>query len=307
MKPVAVYLVDAFTDQPFTGNPAGVVPFAAGLSSSQMQDIARELNVSETAFVCEVDGGFQVRFFTPVSEVDLCGHATIAAFWLLCELGVIKPGSGETRYWQTTKAGILAVDVIAGCQGLPFKIMMSQTLPQTGKTLDTHEITKLEDILGAHPGSVSEFSTRPCIVSTGLPDLIVPFTSREALLSIKPDTNRLADLCRSYKCISVHCFSMETMDPLATVHCRDFAPVVGIPEEAATGTASGATGAYLVANNLVELVEPFTNIICEQGHIMKRPSIIYVEMGLKAGSITSVRVGGGAVTVFEGKIRVNNS
>jgi trans-2,3-dihydro-3-hydroxyanthranilate isomerase len=114
----------------------------------------------------------------------------------------------------------------------------------------------------------------------------------------------LVDFCNARKIISVHCFSLETLDPAATVHCRDFSPAVGVPEESATGTASGATGCYLVLNRLVKVEEPVTRIICEQGNILKRPSIIYVEVGSAAGQITSVRVGGSAVTAIEGKIRI---
>jgi len=316
---IEIYQADAFTDVPFGGNPAGVVPRAEGLSDDMMQKIAREMNLSETAFVTDLrqtkqsPGGpdFQVRFFTPQAEVDLCGHATIATFWLLAELGVIAHGDeagesdGETRVYQQTGAGVLPVDLLFGCEGGPARAMMTQALPEVAFTLDEREIEELERILRAPEGSVTgSGGPKPQGVSTGLLDLIVPVTSMEALFSMRPDMGALAQFCNEKKIVSVHCFSMDTVDPAATVHCRDFAPAVGIPEEAATGTASGATGAYLVLNKLVDTKQPVTRIICEQGHVMKRPSVIHVEIGVTGHEITSVRVGGSAVTVMKGWMQV---
>lgn len=333
---VEIYQVDAFTDVLFGGNPAGVVPRAEGLSADLMQKIAREMNLSETAFVVDLRKAdfeekrglgnqeseaaqtsgtessicpdFEVRFFTPQSEVDLCGHATIGTFWLLAELGLITRTSPildeEIRVYQQTGAGVLPVDLLLGCEGTPSRVMMTQNLPEVAFQLDGPEIAELEQILVAPGGAIADFgNARPQAVSTGLLDLIVPVTSREALLSMRPNMASLSRFCQEKRIISVHCFSMDTMDSASTVHCRDFAPAVGIPEEAATGTASGATGAYLVLNRLVDIKKPVTRIICEQGHIMKRPSTIYVEIGVKSGDIVSVRVGGSAVTVMKGIMR----
>lgn len=312
MREIDIYQVDAFTDVPFGGNPAGVVPDASGLSEDTMQKIAREMNLSETAFVVDTRGkgpaDFDVRFFAPLNEVDLCGHATIGAFWLLAETGVIPPGKNEVRVTQSTGAGVLPVDIVFGCEGTPARVMMTQVPPRRLGELSLDEIAELERILGAPQGSILGFErARPQIVSTGLPDLIAPVSSREALLSMRPNMAALTDFCNQRKVISVHCFSMETLDPRATVHCRDFSPAVGIPEESATGTASGAAGGFLVMNGLIPLEEPVTRIICEQGHVMRRPSVIQVEIHMAhedPQSILSVRVGGSAATVIKGKIRI---
>lgn len=326
MKEIDIFQVDAFTDVVFGGNPAGVVPDATGLSAEIMQKIAREMALSETAFIIDTrgkvptadggvptaDGGvptdFNIRFFTPVAEVDLCGHATIGSFWLLAELGIIRAKEGETRVVQKTRAGLLPVDIVAGSGGAPSKVMMTQNLPVVVMEPAYSEVVELEGILGAPKGCIAGFkdlkSAAPQVISTGLPDLIVPVTSREALLSMRPNMAALVDFCNARKIISVHCFSLETLDPAATVHCRDFSPAVGVPEESATGTASGATGCYLVLKRLVKVEEPVTRIICEQGNILKRPSIIRVEVESKAGRVTSVRVGGSAVTAIKGKIRI---
>ncbi len=310
MARLEIYQVDAFTDSLFGGNPAGIVLNAAGLSDDVMQKIAREMNLSETAFVSDNrqsgDGDFKVRFFTPLSEVDLCGHATIGTFWLLAELGLISGDSNDTRVIQHTKAGPLPVDVEFGCEGGPSRVMMSQNPPEVLAELTSEETAELETILGAPKGSVTGFDgARPQIVSTGLPDLIAPLMSREALLSMRPNMQALTDFSNAGKIISVHCFSLETVHPASTVHCRDFSPAVGVPEESATGTASGATGAYLVLNNLINVSEPVTKIVCEQGHILKRPSVIHVEVMSKNGNIEGVKVGGGAVTIMKGSMKIS--
>jgi trans-2,3-dihydro-3-hydroxyanthranilate isomerase len=313
MKTVDIYQVDAFADVVFGGNPAGVVPDATGLSEETMQKIAREMALSETAFIIDTRGkgpaDFEVRFFTPVAEVDLCGHATIGAFWLLAEMGFIdgkhNDAEGETRVHQLTKAGLLPVDILFGCEGTPSRVMMTQNLPVVVGQPSGEELHELECILGAPQRCITGFErSSPQVVSTGLPDLIVPVTSREALLSMRPNMAAVADFCASRGIISLHCFSLETLDPESTVHCRDFSPAVGVPEESATGTASGATGSYLVLNRLIEVKEPVTKIICEQGHILKRPSLIHVEVASRASEITSVRVGGSAVTVIKGSIAI---
>lgn len=324
MREVDIYQVDAFTDVIFGGNPAGVVPDATGLTEDVMQKIAREMALSETAFIIDKRAGrraggadFDVRFFTPWNEVDLCGHATIGSFWLLAELGTIELGKGgcegadgETRVFQQTKTGLLPVDIASGCEGTPARVMMTQNPPAVVGESSPDEVSELEGILGAPKGCVSGFTApdgrriAPQVVTTGLLDLIVPVTSREALLSMRPNMAALIDFCNVRKIISCHCFSLQTLDPAATVHCRDFSPAVGVPEESATGTASGATGGYLVLNGLVPVREPLTKIVCEQGHILKRPSTIHVEVGSHMGQVTDVRVGGSAATAIRGKIRV---
>ena len=311
MREIDIYQVDAFTDTAFGGNPAGVVPDARGLAEDVMQKIAREMALSETAFIVETPGAakgteFDVRFFTPWNEVDLCGHATIGSFWLLSEMGIVRTGEGQARVHQNTKAGRLPVDVL-GRGGKPVRVMMTQNPPSVLGRLSGDECAELERILAAPEGSIRSFAdlrgASPQIVSTGLPDLIVPVVSREALMSMRPNMAALIDFCNARKVISVHAFCLDPIDPANTVHCRDFSPAVGVPEESATGTASGATGCYLVLNQLVQ-VQPVTTIICEQGHVLKRPSTIYVEVESKDGTVTGVRVGGTAVTVLQGKIRL---
>ncbi len=316
-KGIHVYQVDGFTSVPFGGNPAGVVIDACGLNDELMQKIACEMNLSETAFVVDLretkceSADFSVRFFTPESEVDLCGHATIGAFWLLGELGIVsldenkKGEEFKVRVHQRTRAGILPVDVLFNDDGDVSRVMMTQSLPHVAFELESLEVKYLERILGVPVGGVTGFTAaKPQAISTGLLDLIVPVTSLDALFLMKPDMDRLLNFCIEKDIIGVHCFCLETVDKAATIHCRNFAPAVGITEEAATGTASGAAGCFLVLNDLIKINRSITRIICEQGHVMDRPSTIYIEVGLDGEDIISVSVGGHAFVVMEGFMKV---
>jgi phenazine biosynthesis protein PhzF family len=128
---IKIYQADAFTTEPFGGNPAGVVPDATGITEEYMQKIAREMNLSETAFIIPIDNdNFKVRFFTPVSEVDLCGHATIASFYTLANKGYISPiDNGVKTVYQETNAGKLKVDIYYK-DGTVDKVMMQQAIPE---------------------------------------------------------------------------------------------------------------------------------------------------------------------------------
>ena len=109
---INIYQVDAFSDKPFGGNPAGVVPDAKQLSYDDMQNIAKEMNLSETAFVIPIDkNNYQVKFFTPIKEVDFCGHATIGSFYTLAHKGYLPPIYNGIKVYQETKAGRLAVEI----------------------------------------------------------------------------------------------------------------------------------------------------------------------------------------------------
>ena len=312
---IAIYQVDAFTDRPFCGNPAGVVPDAAGLTESQMQLIAREMAVSETAFVLPPagPGDVRLRFFTPQAEVALCGHATIGAFHLLAALGRL-PGQGEfaggrdLHLRQETAAGLLGVTVRLKPSGEPDRVLMEQAQPKRVLGANPKLIGLLERVLGAGQGELGVlpgYGAAPVEAwSTGLPDILVPVRDLESLRGLKPDLPALAELSRRLGVISVHAFTLETEKPAAYAHARDFSPAVGIPEEAATGTASGALAAYLVANGLVpeRPAAGFWSLLFEQGHILDRPSAIEAQVEGQIGRPAAVRVGGRAVVVLEGTI-----
>lgn len=285
-----IYQVDAFTDRPYGGNPAGVLPNAAGLSAGQMKKIAMEMSLSETAFVFPGDVGydFEVRFFTPVEEVDLCGHATIATFHLLNELSMIPKDKG--RLIQKTKAGLL--DIVIRPEG---GILMRQAAPKQIKVY--HDVSELAEAMGAEPEgmTIPGVLEKPESWSTGLPDIMMPMQSVSELKALKPDMQKLSELSRREEVTGVHAFAI---DEDGTVWCRNFAPACGIPEEAATGTSNGALGACLSSHGWK--AGDATVFTAHQGDWMGRPSRIQVSV--QKGGVPEIWVGGQAVTVIEGEI-----
>lgn len=299
-----IYQVDAFTDIPFGGNPAGVVPDAAGLTDRQMQQIAREMNVSETAFVTKQKGGtadFHVRFFTPTQEVDLCGHATIGAFFVLAKKGYIEGDGAVKIVKQKTGAGILPVEIYFETHEVAH-IYMTQAKPQFVFSVQNKK--ELAEIMGIKETDIGleGIEATPQGISTGLPDIILPVKSLDVLKNIRPDWNALAAYSNRLGVVGVHAFSLETEDKGSSLACRNFAPAVGINEEAATGTSNGALGAYLIQNDIILWAGEHT-LLCEQGYYMDRPSKIMVKLeGSKEDLI--VKVGGKAVITLEGVMMV---
>lgn len=282
---IKVYTLNAFTDDVSGGNPAGVVLDADNLNKNQMQDIAKKVGFSETAFVMKSNfADFRVRFFTPSDEVDLCGHATIATFKLLLLTERIHAG----KYTQETLAGILSVEALADGG-----IMMEQSIPIYCDILGPNEIAKS---LGLEISEIDE--TLPIqVVSTGLKDIIVPVKSLDALKKIKPDFEAITDISRRNDSVGYHVFTREAFSD-ADCACRNFAPLYDIDEEAATGTASGALSAYLFKYDVIK-DKSYTRIVFEQGYFMNSPSRILSSLRIENDDITNVYVGGNAVVTGE--------
>ncbi|MDF2548633.1 MAG: hypothetical protein K0R93_3531 [Anaerosolibacter sp.] len=295
-----IYQVDAFTNKRFGGNPAGVVPDAYGLTDQQMLKIAREMNLSETAFLIPIKNGdadYEVRFFTPEQEVDLCGHATIGAFYALAEKGYMEIKESIFTIKQKTKAGILPVEIHFQKDKI-HKIMMTQARPEfLFQITDFQELAEIFGIEGNQIG-IENHVLYPQGVSTGLPDLMMPVKSLDVLKKLNPNKEKLIDFSNRHGLIGVHAFTLEAEESGSSLACRNFAPAVGIDEEAATGTSNGALGAFLIHHNIFAF-EDGMSIICEQGYYMDRPSKIMVKLeGTKEDF--SVKVGGQAVITLEG-------
>jgi PhzF family phenazine biosynthesis protein len=275
-----IYLLTAFPKEKHGGNKAGVVINANVLSEEEMQKIAKEINYSETAFVLNSENAdFRVRFYTPTSEVNLCGHATVATFNLLRDLEMLQEGF----YTQETKAGILKLDIRKDL------IYMEQVPPIYGEYIDPDEI---EDCFVE-----KEFVDRKLpirILSTGMKEIFIPVKGIKTLNSLSPMFDKIVDLSRKYKVIGVHCFSL-TNDKNADAYGRNFAPIVGIDEESATGTSNGALGCYL--NNYVDKEK--TKWILRQGYSMGLPSEIITKLTIRNEKVQTVFVGGTAKILEE--------
>jgi trans-2,3-dihydro-3-hydroxyanthranilate isomerase len=280
-------LVDAFTDEPLTGNAAGVVPDADGLTDDQMQAVARELAVSETAFLStSTEADRRVRYFTPTQEVDLCGHATIGSHAVLAEDGTIDAGTHSLE----TNVGVLDVEVTD--EG---RVWMTQDDPVVEEVdLDYDQVG---DALGIDPEALKDVGADlpPATASTGLPFLVVPVNFLEHLSGMDPDMAAIESLADAYDCTGVYVFTFDALDADSTLHARMFAPGAGVPEDPVTGTASGACGAYLRAVDAFEGELP-EEMVFEQGHFVDRPGSVHVRVG------ESVCVGGDAVVSLDGSL-----
>lgn len=297
--------LDVFTRQPLAGNPLAVFPNAAGLEAKTLQALAREMNLSETTFVTASTAATRrVRFFTPTAEIPLAGHPTIGTWWALAEMGALqlKP-NGATRVTQETGAGVLPVEIYTE-GGRVTRVVMTQTEPQFGDSLPAGK--GLGKALGGTAAIVPK-EPLPQVVSTALPQLMVPIRSLKDLKALPSGGagQPLTQLLRKLGTDCAMCYTLETERPEATVHCRMFAPGLGVPEDPATGSASGALGCYLVWHGLVRPHDGVARIVVEQGIEINRPSLIHVEIAVgNGGEITAVRVGGEAVTVISGEVRI---
>ena len=277
--------MNAFAKAGNGGNPAGVVLNADTLSERDKQKIAARIGFSETAFVKRSnDADFKVDFFTPNRQVDLCGHATIAAFYLMMNKEIIHPGN----YAQETKAGILSVE----CRD-DGVIYMDQQRPQFYEMLDKKEIA---DSLNISEDEIME-DVPVQIVSTGLKDIFIPVKSLKALYNIRPGLDKVSYMSKKWNVSGYHVFTLET-ECGSTAQCRNFAPLYGIPEEAATGTSTGALSCYLYRYGLIS-EKNADNLAFEQGYSMNRPSEILARLIIRNKQICEVKVGGIALNIQE--------
>ena len=274
MTQVDVYLIQAFSISGQGGNLAGVVLQADTLTDFQKQSIAKQVGVSETAFVNQSDkADFQLSFFTPTVEVDFCGHATLSAFWLLHHLKHIHAGC----YQQETKAGVLDVEVASNGD-----VFMSQGLPIWSTEFYAEDIAPM---LGIESRLIVQLGLPIQALSTGLVDVMIP-VPYGALDRLVVDLDSIARFCQQQRCVGFHVFEMNPPNSSYTASCRNFAPLVGIPEESATGSSSGALACYL--NRYLG----YEQSVFEQGRAMKMSSRIMTKLTLQEEEVRQVQVGG---------------
>jgi PhzF family phenazine biosynthesis protein len=280
-------LVDAFTDAPLSGNAAGVVPDAAGLAEGQMRAVARELAVSETAFLLPADAADRrVRFFTPTREVDLCGHATVASHAFLFADGAIEPG----EHSLATAAGTVTVTVED--DGTTWYAADRPTVREVDLDYEA-----AAEALGVPPVALREVGRdlAPAVAEAGFPWLLVPVTYLEHLGEADPAPGAVAALADAHDADGVYAFTFDTLDPDSTLHARAFAPGAGVPEDPVTGTASAGVATHLRSCGAVEATG---ELRFEQGHFVDRPGLVRVRVE------GTVRVGGRAAVALDGEVRV---
>jgi trans-2,3-dihydro-3-hydroxyanthranilate isomerase len=299
--------VDVFTDVPFGGNPLAVFPDAAGLTSQQMQQLALELNVSETTFVLppETPGSdFTVRIFTPTAEIPFAGHPLVGTHWALAHLGRVTLHEPVTEVTFDLGVGLRTARLhVAG--GRVTRVVTDHQAPQFLAKANAEQTRRLAAALKLPAAAILDTGEPVQAVSTGYPQLFVPVRSLaevQAIDAIGLDVAALSQLCRELNLPGpdVAVFSLETVYPDRDVHMRFFAPHQGIPEDPATGSASGGLASYLVRHGLVPATPPLTVVTTEQGIEMGRPSRVVVEVEGTTEEVGMVRVSGDVVLVMEG-------
>jgi len=298
--------VDVFTDRPFGGNPLAVFPEAEGLTTEEMQRLAQEMNLSETTFVLPPqapEADFKVRIFTPAKELPFAGHPVVGTHWVLAHLGRVELREPVTQVRFELGVGVLPADLhVAGDQVK--RVVMTQDRPTFHAVLE--DVTDLAAGLGLAPEAITETGLPVHVVSTGVPQMMVPVRSLVEVQRLGAGQLNVAALNRACHAVDTECvmvFTFETERSDSTVHVRMFAPLLGVPEDPATGSANGALGAYLVHHRAIPVTEPTTHVVSEQGAEINRPSTLYVEVDSRGEEITAVRVGGQVVLVAEGVIR----
>jgi trans-2,3-dihydro-3-hydroxyanthranilate isomerase len=299
------YQADVFTSQPFGGNPVAVFPDADGLTDDELQQIAREMNLSETVFVfppTDPAAVARLRIFTPTQEIPFAGHPVLGTFYVLAQLGKISTQEPVTHVIQECHIGLFPVELHAE-HGRVVRVIMSQPRPEFLDSIDAiDDVYLIGGALSLPKHVIVDAKWPPQIVSTGLPVLIVPVRTLTAVRSINPDASAIINVCERFGANGIMVFTTVTVESFASVHARMFAPKIGILEDPATGSASGALGAYLVQNGIVE-VGPTTDILVEQGYEIDRPSRILVQVKSDDDVIQGVKVGGHCVMVAEGVLR----
>src|SRR2546426_6422476 len=298
MKQLRYFLVDVFTNQPFGGNQLAVFPNASGLAPETMQALAKELNLSESAFVFPAQDAahdYWVRFFTPAVELPMAGHPTVGTAFVLAHERMIQLAEPETTITFEEGVGVVPVTLQVR-EGQLHLIQMRQPLPTFGPVFADREA--VAQMLSLDPAVLD--ATLPLeVVSCGVPFLFVPIKSLEAMRAIRFRLDIWERVLRDFAAPHVFAFTQEVALPDSTVHSRMFAPAMGIAEDPATGAASGPLGCYLVRHGRVKPGK-ITEIVSEQGLEMGRPGFIRVRIEQAGEQITGVHVGGQCYWMGEG-------
>jgi trans-2,3-dihydro-3-hydroxyanthranilate isomerase len=285
--------IDAFTTQPLGGNPCAVVLDCPELPDATRLAIAKEMNLSETAFVWQLpDGRFRACYFTPAEEIPLAGHPTIATVFALAATGRLKLHGDYLKIPLVLRDGPIDVEIHAG-GGRVERIVMSQRKPQFLRTYDPEQILP---VFGLGPADLLPGAPIQT-VSTGTPQLFIPVTGLDALRKITLDVDAYIVLRESSDFFSTHVFCLQGVEH-GDSFARHFVTPPDLIEDPYTGSATGGMGAYLWHYDMI----PRPTFTAEQGHWMSRPGEGSVEVVGPRDDIQTVKVGGAAVAVLTGEL-----
>lgn len=278
---IDVPIINAFVDEHMGGNPAGVVLNAQQYCQAQKQRIAATVALSETAFVSPSSiADFKLEFFTPTRQIAHCGHATIATFSYLRQIGLL-PNDKTSKETIDGRREILMQGVVA---------YMEQAAPQYIELDQVHQLRAMDSI-GLKPSDLLE-GAKPCVVNTGNSFLIIGLQDSAIAKSVSPIMTEISTMSDAYDLIGYYIFSPQVVKSGRDAGARMFAPRYGIDEESATGTAAGPLACYLHD----KLKNEKSQFLIEQGYLMSppSPSVIDVKLQTRHGSIVSLMAGGNA-------------
>ena len=301
---VHLHLVDAFTNSPYNGNVAGVVMDADKLSVSQMQLIAREVNASETAFLCRANDlhqPTQIRWFTPTTEVGFCGHATLASIHVLAELSGFDPSlanSGEMFIFESA-----AGDLHLQCSRLDADAGTSTWwlgMPPPELSDEKSNPKKLTDALGIQ---LTDLDSSVPLTRTRDNDVIGVVRRFETLNAMQPDFGQLKAWQEYNKVRGVMLSTLNTLSESISVQSRFFAPASGIDEDPVTGSVHGPLGTLLVVQEMVPIIDGRASLACLQGIPGGRVGLVHVVV-TPSNSGYDVAIAGTCVTTMRGELNV---
>jgi len=296
------HTVDVFTDRIFGGNPLAVFPDARGLSDAQMQLVAREFNLSETAFVFPPDDpahACRLRIFTPKTELPFAGHPTVGTAYVLAALGRLPVSEGDTHVVFEENAGPVPV-LVRMTNGHPvYTQLTAPRLPEFGPPPPAS--SDIAAALGLDAADVLSGEYAPQAVSCGLPWLIVPVTNHAAIARARLHAERYEEVLGNYWARGLYLVTSDTPSSDSDLHARMYAPAIASHEDPATGSAAVALAGYLAARKNEEGIFRWR---ISQGHEMGRPSLMEIEAEKSADAIHAIRVGGASVPVSAGEMEV---
>ena len=293
--------VDVFTDRVFGGNPLAVFLDGRGLDDAVMQQIAREMNLSESVFLfppSRPDCAVALRIFTPARELPFAGHPTVGTAWVLAAHGMAPPGAA--RFALEEKIGPVPVE-LEGSLSRPAFIWMDHGPATFGPALENRDaVARALGLTEADlwPGAPIQSG------STGNAFLFVPLRDRSTVDRAALDARLILEAMGDGPSVGVFVFSPDPDPAAGRVYARMFAShTSGVPEDPATGSASGPLGAYLVLTGLVRKA-PVVEIVSEQGTKMGRQSFLHIRLAMEGERVTGIRVGGSVVPVLDGELRL---
>jgi trans-2,3-dihydro-3-hydroxyanthranilate isomerase len=285
--------VDAFTDRPLGGNPCAILFDTDEMTEATMLAIAKEMNLSETAFVRRsTRADFGVRYFTPAEEIPLAGHPTIATTYALVESGRLRLMGDYTTTTLELQVGPIPVEIYAEA-GSVQRIVMTQKKPQF---LSTYPAEVILPIFGLATEDALPYPVQT--VSTGTPQLMIPVRNLEVLQKIELNISAYKELRARADFFNPHLFCLQGVTAAGQTFARDFGVPPDTMEDPFTGSATGGMAAYLWRYGLIDAPE----FVAEQGHWLDRPGQAYVTVVGPRDDIATVKVGGAAVTVVRGEL-----